>query len=120
VRSVVIGVLRGVTLASGGSAQTLIDRLFGWSCCDGRVTGYRGLELYGGHAAEAASAAATVVGRLDPADDRDGEVLAAPPGVAVEHVVLGSVKNDSIAAFSPADATRPIDPISPCVLRVRW
>jgi len=64
---------------------------FGWQVvwwgCDGRVTGQRNLELYGDHAAQAALAAAPVVGRLDPADDRNGEVLAGLPGVAVEDVV---------------------------------
>lgn len=51
------------------------------------MTDRRGLELSGGHAAEATLTAAPVV-RLDPADDRDGEVLAGLLGLTVEHVVL--------------------------------
>lgn len=54
----------------------------------GRVTGHRGLELYGGHTAEAALAAEPVVGLLDPAEDRNVEVLARLPGLPVEHAVL--------------------------------
>lgn len=48
----------------------------------GRVTGHRGLELYGGHTAEAALAAEPVVGLLDPAEDRNVEVLAGCPATA--------------------------------------
>ena len=51
-----------------GSGQTSFNRLFVGSCCDGRLTNHRGLELCGSHAAEAALAAAPVVECLDPAD----------------------------------------------------
>ena len=71
-----------------GSAQTSVGRLFGGSCGDGSVTDHRGLELYGGHAAEAALAAAPVAGRLDLADDGDGEVVSGLLGLPGEDVVL--------------------------------
>ena len=46
------------------------------------------LEFDGGQSAEGGLAAASVVGAFDPGDDRDAQLFAGVPGVAVEHVLL--------------------------------
>jgi hypothetical protein len=74
------------------------------------------LELDGGELAESALPAAAVVAVLDPERHLVGQLVAGPPTALVEDVALQERENDSIAALSPAEATRPIDPVSPAVL----
>ena len=74
------------------------------------------LELDRGELAQGALPAAAVVGVLDPERDLVGELAPGPPSPLVETLRCRSAKNDSIAALSPADATRPIDPVSPAAL----
>ena len=76
-------------------------------------------ELDWGEFAESALSAATVVGAFDPGDDREAELVAGRPGLPVQDVLLQQRKNESIAALSPAAATRPIDPDRWCVTRTR-
>jgi hypothetical protein len=65
------------TRSEVGSAQTLVDGLFGGSCCDSeRGVADGGLELHGSELAERALAAAPVVGAFDPGDDRQVELFA--------------------------------------------
>lgn len=63
-----------------------------------------------GEVIETFLSAAPVVAVIDRGDDRDGEFFSCGPGFRVENIALSSEKNDSIAAFSPAAATLPIDP----------
>ena len=56
----------------------------------------------GGQSAEGVLPAASVVGPLDPGDDRDPQFLAGLPLAAVEDFFCSSAKKDSIAALSPA------------------
>ena len=75
------------------------------------------LELNGGEFAEAALAAPMVVGVFDPGDHRVAKLGACRPALLIQHVLLEQREDDSIAALSPAEATRPIDPVSPAAPR---
>jgi hypothetical protein len=54
--------------------------------------------------------AVSVVGPFDPGHDRDAELFSGVPGPAVEEFFWSRAKNDSMAALSSHEATRPIDP----------
>jgi hypothetical protein len=76
-------------------------------------------ELDGGESAKATLSASPVVGPFDPDHDLDAEVLAVVQGWRSRTFFWRSEKNDSMAALSPAEATRPIDPASPAPVRTR-
>ena len=48
-----------------------------------------GLVFDGGQSAQAGLSAASVIGPLDPGDDRDPQLLSGPPALAVQDVLLG-------------------------------
>ena len=75
------------------------------------------LELERGQFAERALTSATVVGLLDPGDDRDGKIVAADPTLPVEDVGLEQVEGALHGGVSPAAPTRPIEPVSRRVQR---
>ena len=59
-------------------------------------------------------AAAAVVGRLDPGDDREAELSRVAQRRRLRTFFCSRLKNDSIAALSAQAPTRPIDPCSWC------
>lgn len=72
----------------------------GGRLCEGELV------LDGGKSAEAGLAASTVVGVLNPVNDRVTKLPACSPSPAVQPFFCRSEKNGSIAALSPAVATR--------------
>ena len=70
-----------------GTAQGLVDG--SGVVVSGRVCGgVDGLKLDWGEATEAALSASAVVGLLDPGHDRQAQLLAGGPALAVEHILL--------------------------------
>lgn len=69
------------------------------------------LELDGGELAEGSLASPAVVGVLDPHEDRVGELGSRGPAPAVQDVLLEQRVEGLHGGVSPADDTRPIDPV---------
>ncbi len=94
-----------------GPAQTLADGWFVCSCFDGDdVVADQRFGVCGGELAECALPAAVLEGRLNPCNDCAAELVTVVPYWRLSTFFWSCEKNNSIAALSSADATRPIGP----------
>lgn len=57
---------------------------------------------------------------VDPVDDRAVQVLAGTPLLGVQDVTREQCREASHGALCPADATQPIEPLSPAAFRTAW
>ncbi len=65
----------------------------------------------GGQSAEPVLPATAVVGPFDPGEDRDPQLLAGLPHLAVRTFFCRREKKDTMAALSAAEPSWPIEPI---------
>ena len=70
--------------------------------------------------AEGVLAASTVVGGLDPDDDRQPELFAVRQRRRFRTFFCSRLKNDSIAVLSAQVPTRPIEPRRAASCKARW